>query len=148
MPSLPAVVTVQNVSAVAMGALLLTSAVNHFRNPGFYRQVVPSYLCREDTAAQRPLAVLSREEWIAASGLLELGAAAGILVPATRKFTATGLASMYTAFLAGHIDALQRAYGPKGTPEQRKVHTIRLPFQLPLIAWAWSLRKPGRSAAA
>lgn len=180
----------QSLSAVAMSALLLASAVKHFRDPGFFRQVVPDYLCLADTHRQglrdggagagasaaptgnaarigaaaptvtapatgtaafdggpeqdrrRPLAVMTREEWIAVSGLLELSAAVGILVPLTRKAAATALTAMFVVFLAGHADALRRAYGPQGTPLQRKVHTLRLPLQGPLIVWAWSLRKP------
>jgi uncharacterized membrane protein len=180
----------QSLSAAAMSALLLASAMKHFRDPGFFRQVVPDYLCLEDTEGQgmrdggaaasgsaaptgssartgaaapaatvpttstaardggpeprrrRPLAVMTREEWIAVSGLLELSAAVGILVPLTRKAAATALTAMFIAFLAGHADALRRAYGPQGTPLQRKVHTLRLPLQGPLIVWAWSLRKP------
>ncbi|UUL77785.1 hypothetical protein NG819_01440 [Pseudarthrobacter sp. Fe7] len=164
-----------------MGALLLASAGKHFRDPGFYRDVVPAYLCRQDPAtdtaqtspartdtaqsgpaqtgpaktgpaniafAPHPLAVLSRDEWIAVSGLLELAAAVGILLPPTRRLTATAVTAMFTAFLAGHIDALVRAYGPHGTLRRRKVHAVRLPLQAPLILWAWSLRKPavgGRS---
>jgi uncharacterized membrane protein len=137
----------QSLSAAAMSALLLASAMKHFRDPGFYRPVVPGYLCVEDTenrtetARRRPFAVMTREEWIAVSGLLELAAAVGILVPVTRKATATALTAMFAVFLAGHVDALQRAYGPQGTPLQRKVHTLRLPLQAPLILWAWSLRK-------
>lgn len=147
-----------------MGALLAGSAWHHFRNPHFYHQVVPRFLCREDApAAQastagtydggarqragRPFAVLSRDEWIAVSGLLESAAAVGILLPPTRKVTATALTALFIAFLAGHVDALRRAYGPRGTPLQRKIHTLRLPLQAPLIAWAWSLRKQ-RSAPA
>ncbi|SDS77015.1 Uncharacterized membrane protein [Pseudarthrobacter equi] len=140
----------RNLSAAAMSALLLASAGKHFRSPGFYRQVVPDYLCREDpapgtvpTGANGPLAVLSREEWIAASGLIEAAAAVGLLIPATRKVTATAVAAMFTAFVAGHVDALRRAYGPDGTPLQRRIHTVRLPLQAPLIAWAWSLRNTG-----
>ena len=141
----------RNLSAAALSALLLASAMKHFRDPAFYRQVVPGYLCRDDAPGReagpaRPLALLSREEWIALSGLLELAAAVGILVPGTRKVTATGTAVMFTAFLAGHVDALQRAYGPKGTRAQRRVHTVRLPLQAPLIAWAWSLRRPAGGA--
>ncbi|MFJ5861842.1 hypothetical protein ACIQCM_10505 [Pseudarthrobacter sp. NPDC092439] len=149
-----------NLSAAAMGALLLASAWHHFRNPRFYHQVVPRFLCREDALATRktaaaahddgahhsdgrPLAVLTRDEWIAVSGLLEFAAAVGILLPSTRKSTATALTVMFTAFMAGHIDALLRAYGPRGTPLQRGIHTLRLPLQAPLVAWAWSLRKPG-----
>ena len=36
-----------NLSAAAMAALLSASAVNHFRNPGFYAGVVPCSLCRD-----------------------------------------------------------------------------------------------------
>lgn len=154
---------VQTLSAAAMGALLLASAGKHFRDPGFYRDVVPDYLCRRDAepdpepgaahtavpnhpVPNHPLAVLSRDEWIAVSGLLELAAAVGILLPPTRKLTATALTAMFTAFLAGHADALAKAYGPQGTPRRRKIHTVRLPLQAPLILWAWSLRKPIQKA--
>ena len=170
----------QHLSAAAMGALLLASAGKHFRDPAFYRDVVPEYLCRQDqapgatpsgatqdgtaensasqnsatqsrtttgAATQHPWAVLSRDEWIALSGLLELAAAVGILLPPTRKLTATAITAMFTAFLAGHVDALVRACGPQGTPRRRKIHAVRLPLQAPLILWAWSLRThalPGR----
>lgn len=150
----------QSLSAAVMAALLLASAGKHFRDPGFYRDVVPEYLCRrdpvtgrEETGGEQPgteqpgnLAVMSRDEWIAVSGLLELAAAVGILLPPTRKLTATALTAMFTAFLAGHVDALVRAYGPHGTPLRRKIHTARLPLQAPLILWAWSLRKAARPA--
>ncbi len=206
----PSRATVQTLSALAMSALLAASALKHFRDPSFYRQVVPGYLCREEPKDQAPragvdadlvsadpdadtvepepaavvfgmseagipearpagtsggargngsagdpgspghadrsgtptpLAIMTRGEWIAVSGLIEAGAAVGLLVPATRRFTATGVTAMYAAFTAGHIDALRRAYGPRGSAGQRKAHTLRLPFQVPLILWAWSLRK-------
>jgi uncharacterized membrane protein len=153
---------VQTISAAALSALLLTSAMKHFREPWFFAQVVPDYLCRDDPDAVReapeaspadagaasvthdgggrPLAVMSREEWVAVSGLLEAGAAVGLLIPATRRATAAAVTAMFTVFLAGHVDALRRAYGPAGSPAQRKAHSVRLPLQLPLILWAWSLR--------
>ncbi|MFJ6537367.1 hypothetical protein ACIQH5_14190 [Paenarthrobacter sp. NPDC091711] len=131
-------------SAVALSALLLASAAKHFRTPKFYYPVVPDYLCRKDEQGSRPngpLAVMSREEWIASSGLLEVTAAVGLLIPATRRVAADATTAMFTAFLAGHIDALRRAYGPKGTAAERRIHTVRLPLQIPLILWSWSLRK-------
>lgn len=141
----------QTLSAAGLSALLMTSAMKHFRNPGFYRQVVPDYLCRDDGLASaagpagknRPLAVMTREEWIALSGLVEAGAAVGLLIPATRRAAATGVAVLFGVFLAGHVDAIRRAYGPGGSPAQRKVHTVRLPLQVPLILWAWSVRNAG-----
>lgn len=162
----------RTLSAVALSALLMTSAMKHFRDPGFYGQVVPDYLCRDDGPASatsapgsaptstpgsasgsasgsaptsaRSLAVRSREEWIALSGLVEAGAAVGLLFPATRRITATGVAALFGVFVAGHVGAIRRAYGPDGSPAQRTVHTARLPLQLPLILWAWSLRNAGR----
>ncbi|GAC1597713.1 MAG: hypothetical protein NVS3B6_05460 [Pseudarthrobacter sp.] len=153
---------VQTISAGAMSALLLTSAMKHFRQPRLFAQMVPDYLCRDapDTnrgakaagadsaggtnmahdAGGRPMAVMTRAEWIAVSGLLEAGAAVVLLIPATRRMAATALAGMFTVFLAGHVDALRRAYGPTGSPGERRAHTVRLPLQFPLILWAWSLR--------
>lgn len=139
----------QTLSAAALSALLLASAGKHFRDPGFYSEVVPDIFCRDDSGERPngPLAVLSRDEWVAVSGLLEAGAAVGLLVPATRGATAGCVAAMFTVFLAGHADALCRAWGPDGTPAARVVHTLRLPLQAPLIAWAWSLRNARRPAA-
>jgi uncharacterized membrane protein len=153
---------VQTISAAAMSALLLTSAMKHFREPRFFAPVVPDYLCRDSTdnnreapqdgadivggvktahdGGARPLAVMTREEWVAVSGLLEAGAAVVLLIPATRRVAATAVTAMFTVFLAGHVDALRRAYAPTGSPAQRRAHTVRLPLQLPLILWAWSLR--------
>ncbi|MGA8788441.1 MAG: hypothetical protein WB535_05780 [Paenarthrobacter sp.] len=131
-------------SAVALSALLLASAAKHFRTPKFYYPVVPDYLCRKDEPAgspNGPLAVMSREEWVASSGLIEAAAAVGLLIPATRKIAADATTAMFAAFLAGHIDALRRAYGPSGTAAERRIHTVRLPLQIPLILWSWSLRK-------
>ncbi len=136
----------QTLSAAAMSALLLTSAAKHFREPEFFHQVVPDIVCRNDSGERPngPLAVLSREEWVAASGLLEAAAAVGLLIPATRPVTAGCITALFTAFLSGHVDALRKAYGPEGTPLGRRVHTLRLPLQAPLIAWAWTLTRQTR----
>jgi uncharacterized membrane protein len=136
----------QTLSAAAMSALLLTSAAKHFREPEFFHPVVPDILCRDDSGEQPngPLAILSREEWVAASGLLEAGAAVGLLIPATRRAAAGCVTALFTAFLSGHVDALRKACGPGGTPRRRRVHTLRLPLQVPLIAWAWTLTRQNR----
>ncbi|MDN3481360.1 DoxX family protein [Arthrobacter sp. APC 3897] len=124
-------------SAAAMAALLSVSAVNHFRNPKFYNAVVPRSIST-DTDGQ--YGVLTRRQWTHLSGVLEFAAAAGLLLPATRRAAATGTTLMYIAFIAGHLSALQRAFGPRGSDRQKAIHLARLPLQLPLIRWAWSLR--------
>jgi hypothetical protein len=50
-----------------MSALLLASAIKHFRDPGFYRQMVPGYLCLADSRGgtqpdcRPPLAVMTKD---------------------------------------------------------------------------------------
>lgn len=134
----------QTVSASALSVLLLASAAKHFREPESFGQMVPDYLCRDDSGNGRngPLAVMSRGEWTAFSGLLEAGAAVGLLIPISRRAAAGSVTAMFVLFLAGHVDALRKAWGPEATPRQRQIHTLRLPLQAPLIAWAWSLTKP------
>lgn len=127
----------QSLSASAMAALLSVSAVNHFRNPRFYNAVVPRSIST-DTAGK--YGVLTRRQWTHVSGVLEFAAAAGLLLPATRRAAATGTTLMYVAFIAGHLSALQRAFGPRGSDREKAIHLARLPLQLPLIRWAWSLR--------
>ena len=63
----------QTLSAAAMSALLLASAAKHFDDPGFFAPVVPDFLCRDDSGERTnsPLAVLSREEWVALSAAAE-----------------------------------------------------------------------------
>ena len=146
MPFRRPVPDLQTLSAALVSALLLTSAAKHFREPEFFHPVVPDLLCRDDSGEQPngPLAVLSREEWVAASGLLEAAAAVGLLIPATRPAAAGCVTALFTAFLAGHVGALRAAYGPEGTQRGRRVHTLRLPLQAPLIAWAWTLTRRSR----
>ena len=128
----------RTLSAVAMAALLSTSAVNHFRNPRFYNAVVPRSIST-DTSGR--YGVMTRRQWTHFSGVLEFAAAAALLLPATRRAAATGTAAMYAAFIAGHLSALQRAFSPRGSEKEKLIHSLRLPLQVPLILWAWNLRK-------
>lgn len=103
----------QTLSAAAMSALLLACAGKHFREPEFFDHVVPDFLCRDDSGDRPngPLAVLSRREWVAVSGLLQAAAAVGLLVPATRRAAVCAVTAMFALFLAGKVDALRKASG-------------------------------------
>lgn len=125
-------------SLLAMAGLLGASTLNHVTNPEFYFPVVPRSLC---TDTQGVCGVMTRREWVAVSAVLEGAAVLGLLVPGTRKVAATATAAMYVGFTAGHISALQRAVGPRGDKRSKVIHSIRLPLQVPLVMWAWSLRK-------
>lgn len=122
----------------ALATLLGASAVNHLRNPKFYYPVVPPSLCSDKGGTS---GLLTRHQWVIASAAPEALAALGLLVPSTRKAAATGTSLMFAGFTAGHISALKRAWGPEGTPQARRIHAFRLPLQVPLIVWAWSVRR-------
>ncbi|MHA7305720.1 DoxX family protein [Arthrobacter sp. TMN-49] len=128
----------RDVSAWVLAGLLGASAVNHVRNPEFYYPVVPPFLCTDKTGAR---GVMTRHQWVLASAVPEALAAVGLVHPATRKAAGTATALMLAGFTAGHVSALRRACGPAGTSAARRVHAVRLPLQLPLIAWAWSMRR-------
>lgn len=119
--------------ALSLAALLATSAANHFVRPGFYYPVVPPAI----TAASGPL---TRDGWIRISGVLEFVAAAGLLLPQTRRSAGICTAVMFAGFTAGHLSALKRAFGPEGTKRARIIHSLRLPLQVPLVVWAWRTR--------
>lgn len=131
--------TSKNISAWALAALLAASAVNHVVNPKFYYAVVPPSLCTDKDGR---FGLMTRRQWVLASAAPEALAAVGLLVPGTRKVTAVATTLMFAGFTAGHVSALRRAFGPKGSVEARRIHAIRLPLQVPLIAWAWSARRP------
>jgi len=130
---------IRTASTWALAALLGTSAVNHVVNPKFYYPVVPPSLCT-DKDGRFPL--MTRRQWVLASAAPEALAAVGLLVPGTRNATAVATTLMFTGFTAGHLSALRRAFGPDGSSAARRIHAVRLPLQIPLIAWAWSTRRP------
>lgn len=124
-------------AAWSLAALLTTSAVKHFRDPKFYFPVVPKSIC---TDTNGDFAILSRRDWVALSGAIEVAAAAGLLIPATRKAAATGTAAMFVAFTAGHISQLQQAFGEAGSQAEKTFGVVRLPLQVPLVWLAWRAR--------
>ncbi len=128
-----------NLKAWALAALLGTSAINHIKDPKFYYAVVPPSLCSDKGGK---FALMTRHQWVIASAVPEALAAVGLLIPRTRKAAGTASALMFIAFTAGHVTALRRAWGPDGNSTAKKIHSVRLPLQVPLVAWAWSARKP------
>ena len=118
--------------------LVAARAVPDLLNLAFYTPVVPPSPCSDKGGR---LGLMPRHEWVIASAAPEGLAAAGLLFPATRRAAATATALMFAGFTAGHVSALRRAFGPDGTRQARRVHSVRLPLQLPLVAWAWSARK-------
>jgi uncharacterized membrane protein len=116
-----------------MGVFYIFAGSVHFRNPGFYLPIMPPYI-------PWPSAM------IAIGGAAEILGGIGVLIPngfvfpSTRRAAAWGLAIMLVAFLPVHINMCLHPDQFPAVP--LAVIWIRLPLQLPLIAWAWWYTRP------
>ena len=131
--------TFKTFSAAGLAAILGASAVQHIRNPESFYFVVPWSLATDKGGR---FGVMTRRDWVRYSAVVEAAAAVGLMVPATRRLTATATAGMFAAFTVGHVSALAHSLGPDGKPAQKRFNIVRLPLQLPLVMWAWSIRRP------
>jgi len=120
-------------SPYLLAGLLTVSGVSHFVATDAYATIVPSQL-----PAPRAL--------VYASGLAELGCAAGLVVPATRRVAGWLTAALFIAVFPANVEmALER--GGRSAAYTALV-LARLPVQLPLIWWAVGIgRGPGRGSA-
>jgi uncharacterized membrane protein len=71
--------------------------------------------------------------WTLASGAVELGLAAGLALPATRRATSTAAAAFLLAVWPANVTMALDARSPRA----RAITLTRLPLQLPLIRAAW-----------
>lgn len=111
----------------AMAAMLLFTGAAHFAFTQGMTQMLPAWL---------PF----RRGWVYGTGVLEMAAAAGLLWPAARPFTAWALLAFFVAVLPANIHAarLQLDYqrGDTTGPGLRYLW-VRVPLQLLFMAWTW-----------
>ncbi len=107
---------------IALATLFLAAGAMHFLVPQAYERIVPPYL-----PAPHALVLVS--------GACEMLGGAGLLLRFSRRAAAWGLVALLVAVMPANIQmALDHAHWPK-IPEWAL--WLRLPIQLPLIAWAW-----------
>lgn len=116
-----------------MGLFYIASGINHFRSPQTYLPVMPQYI-------PSPLLM------IYISGAAEILGGIGVLVPngfafpRTRAFAGWGLVALLIAVSPVHINMCLH---PENFPQiPLWAIWLRLPLQLPLIAWAWYYTRP------
>lgn len=109
-----------------LALLFIIAGVNHFRNPEPYLGVMP------------PLLPYPRElVWI--SGVFEVLGGIGVLVPTTRKLAAWGLVALLIAVFPANIYGALHGMRLGDTDVPQWMLWLRLPLQLPLIWWAYSV---------
>ena len=101
----------------ALLALLGGSGVLHLVRPRSYESLVPPEL-----GAARP--------WVIGSGVAELGTAALLALPGTRRAGGWAAAALLAGFVPAHLHTVRLVWG---RPGPTAVAVARLPLQWPLL---------------
>jgi uncharacterized membrane protein len=113
-------------SATALAAMLATTGVLHLVRPAPFDTILPRAL----PGAPR--------FWSIASGVAELGVAAAVAVPRTRRVGAVAAAGLFVAVFPANVQmALDWS---DRSAAARAVAWARLPLQVPLVLWALRVR--------
>jgi len=107
-----------------LAGLLATAGVMHFVTPKFFDDIVP-------TALPNP------RFWTQVSGIAELGVAAAVANPKTRRLGGAAAAVLFVAVFPANIQAAVSAEAPG----EKAVTWLRLPLQIPLVIWALRVRR-------
>lgn len=108
-----------------MSAFYVLAGVNHFRDPGFYLPMMPGYLPWH-------------AELVALSGAAEIGLGLALLVPRWRRLAAFGVMALLVAVFPANLHVALRDVPIGGRTEGLGIwNWVRLPLQIPLLAWAW-----------
>lgn len=115
--------------AAALALLLGIAGTAHFLVPRFFDSMIPRELPGEPRL------------WTYGSGAAELGVAAAVALPRTRRVGGLLAALLFVAVLPGNVK-MAVDYHRSGKPLLMRVGAVlRVPAQLPLIAWALRVRR-------
>ena len=116
---------------ILLGVFFMVAGANHFHAPDIYLGMMPPWL-------PSPLTLVNL------SGAAEILGGIGILVPATKHFSAWGLIALLIAIFPANLHVALQGHMP-GFDFSPFILWMRLPLQLVLIAWVWwSCIFPGR----
>ena len=116
----------RKISRITMAVFYVFAGINHFRNPGVYYTIIPSYL---------PNPVLIN----AASGVAEIVLGSLLVFSKTRRGATYGIIILLVAFIPAHIFMIQKGWCPgPGFCLPAWATWLRLfPLQFLLMWWAW-----------
>ncbi len=114
-------------SPYVLTAVLTATGILHFVIPSTFDAIVPAFL-----PGKRALTY--------ASGLAELGCAAAVAHPATRRRGGWATAALFVAVFPANVQMAWDARGVAG----RAVAYGRLPLQVPLVWWAVTVARGAR----
>jgi uncharacterized membrane protein len=113
------------VSPYLLAGFLAGAGTTHFTHPRFYDRMVPTQLPGPPRA------------WTWGSGAAELAVAAAVVNPRTRRRGALAAMTLFVAVFPANV---KMARDSRGFRDQALTYG-RLPLQLPLVRWAWRVRR-------
>jgi uncharacterized membrane protein len=111
-------------AAYSLSALLGCAGVLHFLLPRPYDRMIPKWIPG------------SPRSWTYGSGVAELAVAAAVAVPRSRRRGALTAATLFIVVFPGNVQMALEARR-RDSAIMRVGTLVRLPLQIPLIAWAW-----------
>ncbi|MPY79064.1 MAG: hypothetical protein GEV04_11325 [Actinophytocola sp.] len=117
-------------SRLALALALLLSGVGslHFAVPKFFDALIPRSLPGTPRA------------WTYGSGVAELGCAAAVAMPRTRRVGATLTTLLFIAVFPGNVKMAVDYHRTRKPLAMRIGTLLRLPLQVPLVVWALRVR--------
>jgi uncharacterized membrane protein len=117
--------------ALALAGLLALTGTAHLVAADTFDAIVPHVLPGSPGA------------WTLVSGIAELLLALGLVVPTTRRGTATLTAVFFVLVLPANVQ-MAVDWSSRSAAEQA-IALLRIPLQIPLIWWAWQVRSRSTS---
>lgn len=112
-----------------LAAVLGGAGALHLSRPQVFVPLVPARLG-------------SARAWVYGSGLLELACAAGLTSRTTRRASATATALLFVGVFPGNLTmAAHVLRSPRTGAPAKLLVVLRLPLQVPLVAWALAVRR-------
>jgi uncharacterized membrane protein len=102
---------------------MVVSGVSHFTSPGYFRELVPSWLP-------------ARSAVVAVSGAADIAAGVLVAVPATRRTGARATAALITAYLPAHLEPLRHRRTAQRAFDRPIGIAARVAVNLGYVAWA------------
>jgi uncharacterized membrane protein len=117
-------------TALALAGLLGAAGALHFATPEFFDGMVPAALPGDPRT------------WTHLSGAAELGVAAAVAAPRTRRLGGLAAAALFVAVFPANVK-MALDWSDRSLTEG-VIAYARLPLQVPLIWWGWRVHRDAR----
>ena len=113
---------------LGMAAFILFTGFAHFKFQKGMAMMIPDF-------------IPAKMFWVYGTGILEIAAGIGLMIPSIRELTATLLIIFYILVFLANINSSKKRInifkGDYTGPGMRYLYRERIPMQIILIAWTW-----------